>query len=233
MAETFFYIPLQHESGTYKLSELVQKEEDSLELFLGEYDILQYEIPSFERCARMYSIDEDELRDTMEVVYDEQEVLQRITYVSQGKSKLLYINLTNSSYTQKMISGYISENAKNIAEQLLVKKGKVYRLFFDYFYDGQAVDYAALLGFEADVQAIVDEYDGERDALDNSGDYPQENRIQADTDSLGVFLMCMDHEEAYGIFNEICEKMTEEIKKLVLESLEKAEDFEVIAGEYD
>ena len=106
-------------------------------------------------------------------------------------------------------------------------------MFFDYFYDGEAVDYSAMIGFEADLQAIVDEYDGDHEVLDNSGNYPQENCVRADIDYLGVMLMCMDPKVVNQAFNDICEKMTDSIEKLVVDKLDKAEGFEIISGEYD
>ncbi|MDO5156132.1 MAG: hypothetical protein Q4D51_09225 [Eubacteriales bacterium] len=233
MAKISIHVPLHYENGIYKLRELVQKNEDCLELSLSEYDVLEYDTPTFNSEVRMYSVKEDALSDTMEVIYDEKGLLKKITYVCDGQRTLVYINMSDSVVVSEEITNYILTNAEVMAKQLLEKNGKVYRLFFDYFYDGEAVDYSAMIGFEADLQAIVDEYDGDHEVLDNSGNYPQENCVRADIDYLGVMLMCMDPKVVNQAFNDICEKMTDSIEKLVVDKLDKAEGFEIISGEYD
>lgn len=234
MEEMVINIPLDYEPGIYKLDELEQKQENSIEMCLNTiYGVLDYETPSFGNDVRMYSIDKDTFINTLEASYDENRMLKKITYSKDGKNILVYINLSGDKVTAEEISNYITVNANEITNQLLGKRGKVYRLFFDYFYDGEAVDYSAKLGLESDIQAILDRYDGDRDALDNSGDYPLDNCIRADIDYLGVLLMCMNPKESDKAFNNICSKMTELIENNILDKLDKADGFESFACNYD
>lgn len=159
--------------------------------------------------------------------------IDKISYKSDDVTKLVYINLTDQSFANKCIEEFVIENAARISDELLKKEGKISRLFIEYFYDGEAVDYAAKIGYQSDMQEIIDSYDGDLDAINCSGDYPMENRVECDNATLAVMLMCSDCNIRGDIFRNICNLMTEKIRNTVLDKLDKTEDFKFIDAEYD
>lgn len=107
------------------------------------------------------------------------------------------------------------------------------RIFIEKFYDGEAVDIAAKTATAEEVQAVIDEYDGEIAAADNSGNFPLENRIGLACETLGVMLMCADGLLRNRLFDKAVETFAERVRSRVLKKGEFTEDFRFIVEEYD
>ena len=170
--------------------------------------------------------------DTLEARYDENEILKEITYDNYGQTRYLYINLSSDN-KDSVIKQYVAQNVQMIADRILESDEPVMRLIFDSFYDGEAVSYYAAAGRESDRADILDKYGNDSDILDNSGNYPRNKWIFADSASLGIILMCSDSKERNKLFNEIKEALTEGIINLVDSRIAKTEDYKVITNQFD
>ncbi|MBR1736845.1 MAG: hypothetical protein IJ736_07495 [Firmicutes bacterium] len=228
-----YNIPLNYKSGKYGLGELSSVSKDSLVLFLKETGVLTYSTPNYKTEVRLYCITENMLKESLAVNYNNEGQLKYIKIIQENGEKLVYINLIDNNSAKNEIFNFCEYNANLISEKLLTYKEKIARIFIERFYDGEAVDISARIGTVDDMNTILEKYDGDLDAVDNSGDYPLDNRIECDNDTLGVILMCSPPEHSDDLFDFAVANITNRIKSRVLELIDKSDDFKFISEEYD
>lgn len=165
----------------------------------------------------LYHIPKDELLETMRASYNENHQLHKITATIKQKETLLYIHYTDDENARQEIKEFAIQNADYIVEKICTCTDKVARLFLEYFYDGQAVDFHAKIATKEQIEALNKAYD-----KDNPGDYPSD-MIFGDTELLKVMILCTDNDKylhfqyAVDIMAErIQEKPSADFKKLMI-----------------
>ncbi|MBR1736870.1 MAG: hypothetical protein IJ736_07630 [Firmicutes bacterium] len=227
-----YIIPVNYKSGKYSLSELPSDHTDALVLYLQEMEVLTYFTPDSKKEVTLYGITEDILKNSLSAYYDNEGQLEYIKIIQDDKEKLVYINLPDTAAAKNKILNFSKHNADLISEKILNRREKIARIFIERYYDGDTVDIAAKIGTANDMKNILEEY-GDMSAANNSGDYPLANRIECDSDTLGIILSCSPSENRYELLDLAVNTIADCIKERVLKSIEKTDDFKFITEDYD
>lgn len=229
-----YTVPLQFKAGTFKFNELDPSDEDTLTLCYDEkYQLLTYDAPLYGNEVRIYTVPREQMPNGLTAVYDDTGTLDKIEFTGGERTRLFYIRFKNISKSERGVLKLVKEEADKISKEIIGRKQTLARLFIEKFYDGEAVDIAVKTATAEEMQAVIDEYDGELRTADNSGNYPVENRIELDREALGVMLMCTLCHFQNMLFNKAAEAFEERIKKRVLDKIDKTDDFKFICDEYD
>jgi hypothetical protein len=235
-------IPLHYKEGVYGASELAQiadaDDDNAISLdYDTQYQILDYVIPAGEdgRAMTLYSVPEDDLYQTLRAVYDKDGTLQNVTATLDGHETLLYIHYEDEEHARQEIQKFAIQNADaiiaQITEQLSQSTEAVARLFIEYYSDGDCMDYHAVIGTAAQMEALSQKYHGNSDVLDNAGDYPSEN-IEGDNERLITMARCAE-DYPTNTFLYMVDLMSKRIEEHALPVLNKTADFKYICAEYD
>ncbi len=228
-------IPFTYKEGVYSVVDF-SKDIDSDNAISFDYDaqyqILTYDIPvgKSKREMTLYSVPEDELIRTLRAVYGKDATLQNLTATLNGHEILLYIHYENEEHAKQEIRRFAIRNADAIIEQIQQCTDVVARLFIDYYCDSDNMDYHAVIGTAAQMEAVRQEYHHE-DSCDNSGNYPSEN-IEGDNEMLITMVRCSEGYPPEN-FQYAVEIMSKHIEEHALATLHKTEDFKYICAEYD
>ncbi|MFG6377262.1 MAG: hypothetical protein K1W19_02915 [Lachnospiraceae bacterium] len=228
-------IPLTYREGVYSVIDF-SKDIDGDDVISFDYDaqyqMLTYDIPvgKDRREMTLYSVPEDNLIRTLRAVYGKDGTLQKITAVLKGRETLLYIRYESEEHAKQEIRRFAIQNADAIIAQIQQCTDVVARLFIDYYCDGDNMDYHAVIGTAAQMEAVRQEYHDE-DACDNSGDYPSEY-IEGDNRMLITIVRCSEGHPSEN-FQYAIEIMSKHIENHALATLHKTEDFKYICAEYD
>lgn len=235
----YYNIPLNFKEGVYGISSLSGCSGDILEMeFDEDYKILTYKIPgniiySYEWMSEIniYSIPKEELDGTLEASYNSNGQLKKITTKANNKERLLYIYYESMEDAKNKIKKFAEENADIIIEKICGCQDKVSRLFTEKFNDSNALDFHAKIGTKEQKDAVMAKYPDSPYVIDNPGDYPSE-MIYGDNEALKIMVLCADRNEMdfWKFATDIMEKRIEE---KAVAKLDKAEDFEFLATEYD
>lgn len=229
-----YRIPRKFKAGEFKFGELNDSDGECLELdYNEEYQLLTYEAPLYENEVRVYTVPRELMPNALTAVYDKDGALDKVTLAEGERTRLIYIWFKNINKSESSVLKFVKEQADKISEEVIGKKQTLARLFVEKFYDGEAVDIAAKTATAEEMQAVIDEYDGKTYTADNSGNYPYENRLEIDVETLGVMLMCTMGEFRSMLFNKAAETFEERLKSRVLDKINKTGDFKFISEEYD
>lgn len=222
-----YHIPLVLEPGRF----VMEAETDGAELPEGFLRIqkidgfLEYTHPVYGGAAiRVYHVPEGV---TLAAEYGADCCLLQVSYLKDGETALVY---AAPPQAEILLCKFIQDTEERLTERILQEKGAVSRLFFEYYGDSESPDFAVKPGTPADMEAIRQRYGADTDAVENSGDYPYENRIACDSDMFRVLLLCTWRE---GVFRETVQKLMENITRRVVPALNKTPDFRVVDAEYD
>lgn len=224
-----FYIPFELEEGRFVIApqepDEAAPEGSFLRMEITKDRVLEYIHPEYGNRIRVYHVPED-----VQIVaaYNSSGRLTQVSY-PEGEDALhkpVY-------YARPNLLSFISVTDIKMPRRILQEKGEVSRLFFDYFYDGDAVDFAVTLGTPEDMAEIRAHYGEDTEAVNNSGDYPQKKRIECSNAEFRILLLCAPPEQREAIFRSTVRQLIDNISKKVLPKLNKAPDFQVIAEEYD
>ena len=224
-----YFVPLTLEEGQY----MIEPEEGDpnasgegyLHIARTEYSFLEYRHPEFGDAIRVYEAPEDL---TMIAAYGKDGALSQVSFKVSGSElpRLVYLK-------KPFWMGFISLTEFKMRRQILRETGEVSRLFFDSFYDGDAVDFYALAGTPEDMEAIRAHYGADTGAVNNSGDYPSEKQIRCDTEQFRIMLFCTPPEQRVQMYRDTVRQIIGGITGNALPKLNKTMDFRLIAGEYD
>lgn len=228
-------IPMRQETGRFRFSELnTEKEGESLDLcYDSGNELLTYDVPVYGNEARIYMVSEDRMPDGLTAVYGDSGRLDRVELMEEDRSRLIYIGYPDNETAEEAVRKFVEGQADQIFAGIIDRKQKLARLFLETFYDGEAVEMAVRTATAEEMQAVVDAYDDDPDAADNGGNYPMENLIMADNETLGIMLMCADCDFQDTLFEQAVEIFGEQIRNCFLNKIEKTEDFQFIAEEVD
>ncbi|MDE5569786.1 MAG: hypothetical protein K2I82_03935 [Ruminococcus sp.] len=229
--ENIYRIPLKFSTGKYSLPELVSADRDFLEMNLDKYGILTYRVPKYGTEVRIYSVEPKILKNTMKAQYDDSGNLEYADFKRNNRRELIYIRLDEES-AKMTIYQFARFQADMISEKIIHRREKMSRIFVEYFYDG-SVDFAIKPCSVEDFRQLAKSCGNCMDSLDSSGEYPHENRIECDRDTLSVMLLCVPDSLSTELFYFAVYVMTEKIKENILDRIEKTDDFKFIAEEYD
>lgn len=240
----FYDIPMQFKSGEFKLEKIPTAREFDEEnhyetdgMLCLEYDeesrILDYNEPKSYDTVSIYSVPENAVKDTLKAVYDGNGELERIKLADKDKTRLVYIRYVNMKASHDSVYDFIKKQSKKIAKAIMKREEKLARIFIESFYDGDAVDIAVKTATPAEMQAVIDENDGDTECADYSGDYPVESRIEIDRETLRVMLLCSHEDYRDTLFSVSAVNVKEYIEKHVLDNIDKTEDFKFICEAYD
>lgn len=240
----FYDIPMQFNSGEFKLEEIPTVQEFDQEnhfetdgMLCLEYDeeqqILEYNEPKSYDTVSIYSVSENAVKDTLKAVYDGNGGLERLELVDKDKTRLIYIRYDNMKASHDSVYGFIKKQAKKLAQAIMKRDEKLARIFIESFYDGDAVDIAVKTATPEEMQAVTDENGGDVESADYSGEYPVENRIELDNETLRIMLLCTDGKYRDKLFAACVDEIADYIKKHVLDSINKTDNFRFICEAYD
>lgn len=228
-----YKIPRKFKAGEYKFGELNNSDGECLELdYDEEYQLLTYEAPMYESEVRVYTVPREKMPSELTAVYDKDGTLEKVVLPGEPE-RLLYMWFKNIMKSESAVLKYVKAQADEIAVKIVKRKQTLGRLFFGRFYDGEAVELAVVTASAEEVQAVIDEYDGDISAADNSGNYPRENMLAIANEPLAVMLMCTSGEFRSMLFNKAAEAFEERVKSRVLDKIDKTEDFQTISEEND
>lgn len=228
-----YKIPRKFKAGEFKFTELDSSDE-CIELNYDEtYGLLTYEAPMYENEVRVYCVPKELMPNALAALYGKNGELEKVTLAEGGCVRLIYIRFKDIMKSESGVLKFVKEQADRIAQEIIKRKQTLARLFVEKFYDGEAVDIAAKTATADEMRAVIDEYDGDVTTADNSGNYPSENRLAVDAETLGVMLMCTNGEFRSMLFNKAAETFEERLKSRVLDKTDKTGDFKFISEEYD
>lgn len=228
-----YNIPLNYKEGTYNAKEIKDFVGETINIECVNCDIVyRYVTPKYDREVLFYEYLSDD-NVSITATYDSNGVIKYIKFHRGDNTKFIYINFKDNEHAKESVLKYSYYWSDRISEKILEHKGKISRLFMEHFYDGVAVDLVARIGTPEDMQNIFARYGDGDDAVDNSGDYPYENRIEADNETLGIMLLCADGKFCGELYELAVAVMTERIKNNVLDKIDKTEDFKFLDAEYD
>ena len=227
--------PLTYKEGVYSVVDFDQDIEGDNSVsfdYDAQYQMLDYDIPvgKEQRKMTLYSVPEGELVRTLRAVYGKDGTLQKITAVLKGRETLLYIRYESEEDAKEKIRRFAIRNADAIIEQIQQCTDVVARLFIDYYCDGDNMDYHAVIGTAAEMEAVRQKGHYE-DSCDYSGNYSSEN-IEGDNRMLITMVRCAEGHPSEN-FQYAVEIMSKHIEKYALAALCKTEDFKFICAEYD
>lgn len=235
-------IPLHYKEGVYGISEFDENTDtdtdDAISFdYDSQYQMLTYTIPIGEdgREMTLYSVPKEDLFQTLRAVYDKDGTLQNVTATLNDHETLLYIHYENEEHTRTELEKFAIQNADaiiaQIAEQISQCTEAVARLFIEYYSDGDYMDYHAVIGTAAQMEALRQKYPGDSDVLDNAGDYPSDN-IEGDNERLITMVRCAE-DYPTETFLYTVDLMSKHIEEHALPILNKTADFKYICAAYD
>ena len=232
---SIYKIPLKFTAEEFKFSELnIGKEDESLNLnYDTKYQLLTYNVPMYENKARIYMVPKGIMPNGLIAVYGNSGELDKVELAEAEHTRLIYIRLKNIKASEKSILIFAKEQADKMSAEIIGRKQKLARLFFGKFYDGEAVEIGVITATAEEMKAVIDKYDGKPDTADNSGNYPLENMIMLDCETLGVMLMCTDCYFQSKLFGLAAAAVEERIKNCILNQIDKTDDFKFILEEGD
>ena len=229
-------IPLRFRQGMYRLNELHTEDDNVLSLCFESYNILTYEVPNRGNKVRLYELEKHDVLAHLTATYRESGELYCVEMRDGEDVLLVYLHYLDENDAKAEVLDFAEQSAALITKELLERREKLFRLFIEWFYDGESFDYAVKPATEADKQALIESAgkraeDPEflRMLLNNSGDYPYENRIACDDHTIGIMLQCAP----CPLFETVVSEMTERIRERALPLLDKTDDFQFIVSEYD
>ncbi|MDE7097855.1 MAG: hypothetical protein K2O60_01740 [Ruminococcus sp.] len=235
-----YKIPLQFKSGKFHFSELPTNNENVLLFSCEKFDILSYFVPKYKTEVRLYNITEQLLQDCLYATYNDTGQLKYVELIQGDDIRLMFISYIDDADEKAEVLDYAEQSADIISNELLKCRDKVSRLFIEYYREVEGFDFAAKIGTVADKYALIKSL-GDRakqcsfveSVIDNSGDYPHENRIECDRDTLDIMILCANPNIQLELLDMAIDVMTNIIKNNVVDKLDKADDFKFIAEEYD
>lgn len=228
---SIYKIPLKFKAGEFKFDEIDTVVGECLALdYDNEYQLITYNVPLYGGEARLYTVPRELMPEALTAMYDSNGDIERVELA--GK-RLIYIYYKHVMAPERVILKFIKAEADQISDMIIKRKQTLARIFIEKFYDGEAVDIAVKTATAEELQAVIDEYDGKNTAADNSGNFPIENRLELDCETLGVMLMCTNSLLKNRLFDKAAETFAERIKSRVLKKVNATEDFKFISEEYD
>ncbi len=231
-----YKIPFTHEPGKYGLNDLPQNGGEALDITFGEFEILSYFIPDDEYGSEVriydsadFPLSEQIINDGLTASYDEGGRLKRVDLANGGKEKLVYIAIENERQAEEIILSNAEKNAELILQRLKDVREEIAIVFSEYYEDIEGFDIHVKYASNADIQAVSDK---KRDK-NNCGNYPEENRIDCDTDTLGIILMCIPGDIVYDMMSLLTDTINERIKDGIEGLPNKADGIEFIVSNYD
>lgn len=229
MTETY-RIPLRYHAGKYLAAELPD-EGECLVIEHDRYDIMTYLLPIYGTEVRRYSVSGDAAEKTLTAVYDKYGELMHVDVLCGNVRRLIYIHFAGDEVAKETIWEFCSFQGEELCRQISQYGGKVARLFTEFFYDGEAVDFAVKIASPEEVRAVAEKY-GEN-AADNSGNYDNDRRIECDIDTWGAMILCGSPEFRVDMYGFGVFIMNAAIERTALPKLDKTADFRFIRAEYD
>ena len=235
-----YSIPLRFEEGCFSQDILPECPGEELRLSLGEGDVLTYTVPYHGNEVKLYQVDKQQLEENTKVTYDEDGVLLYVEITDGDEVRLIYIHLPDDDTARFEVRDFAEQSAKQISDELLKFRGKAARLFVEYYKSADSFDFAAKLCTHEDMQAVLDSLNEraiarglDKTAVDGSGNYPQDKRIECDSYTLCVMLQCASDGVRGELLETVIRTMTEGIRERTADALDKTYDFKFIAAEYD
>lgn len=227
-------IPTHYQKGEYAFSDLEENGENGISIEYEDYgEIVTCTLPDapYGEELILYGIPRYAMEQTLRAVYGDDGHLKKITITIQKKEKLLYIYYADAQEAKEEIESFAIKTADAMAAEIVACKEEVFRLFVEYFSDGDAMDYHAKIGTVAQKEELVKKYPKWAGIEDSCGDYPGEF-IKGDNDGLAIRVKCAEDGEE-DFFRFAVDIMTERIQEKVEGKLNLAEEFEFMCEEYD
>lgn len=230
----FYDVPLEYKMGEFTIEKTDSIDaDDFLELEYDEkYKTLSYDEPKSENTVNIYSVPHEAVKDT-KAVYDDRGKLSRITLTHDGRERLIYIRYGKMMDSKVSVLEFLRNREEKILSEITKRGGMFARLFIESFYDGDAVDIAVKTATPEEMQAVIDENGGDVESADYSGEYPVENRIELDNETLRIMLLCTNGKYRDKLFAACVDEIADYIKKHVLDSINKTDNFRFICEAYD
>lgn len=234
-----YHIPQNFECGSYSLSELKTTGERYVDLTFQTYDDYT---PGTGRLtysgSRTFLLKREDIDKNMKAVYSEDGHIEKITVKNEDNNAEMpvYIFFPNTEAVKEVIKEPALKISESFSKQILSVKEPISRIFLDYFYDGDCLDFISTAITDEQRRAKEAEYPQFPDIADNSGDFQEYafEKMYDECDYISTILSCAgDDDEQSELFYFAAEFIENEIKENVLDEISKTDDFKFISGEYD
>ncbi len=240
-----YHIPVYYREGEFSLSELEANGRETIDItYYEDYNktfpdcyepygrTLEYPIiHSYDGKSRYFGLSENDISETLRVVYNEDGHIKNITVKKDGELFFLHMYFPDRETVEKEIKKISEELASQLAEEIIAIKEPMARVFVDYFWDGQAFDIHAVPVTEEHRKAKEKEYPQYPDIADNPGDF-EEYAVFADVYMLTCILIFQDDENDslyYFTAKTVSDLLEEKIDGKII----KTDDYYFSAEEYD
>ncbi len=229
-------IPLHFQPGVYPVGKLPAVSENFIAIQHEPSDTISYTVPCTGREVRLHRLSKSYILEHLTANYRENGGLYCVEIRDGDDVSLVYIHYLDEEDARNEIGEFIFLSSLQITKQLSERKDKMFRLFIEYFYNGENFDLAAVTASEKDKEALLASA-GKRTEkpafvnmlLNNSGNYPRENRIECDSHTISIMLRCSPCDLHEMVVNETAAFL----KKRLVPKLDKTDDFKFIVSEYD
>ncbi|MDE6781842.1 MAG: hypothetical protein K2J40_10340 [Ruminococcus sp.] len=225
-----FSIPLKYKEGTFRAEKIKDFSGETINLEYIGCEIFRYILSGHYEEVRIYGVPENPV---FTAAYDSDGVIKHIELQRNNRTELMYINFPDRETAKENIWQYSCFWGDWISEKILERKEKIARIFIGYFYDGEAADQYVNVYTPEDVQKVIDKYNNGNNPADKLGNYPHDEEILPDNDTLRIMLLCTDDNFANDLFEFAVYVMTNRIKENILDKIDRADDFKLILKEHD
>lgn len=147
--------------------------------------MISYDVLLYGGAASLYTVSREFMPEEVMAMYDSNGDIER---VELSGTWLIYIYYKNVMVSERVILKFI----KAEVDKFLMWSSSENKCWRTFSSRNSMVDIAAKTATAEELQTIINEYDWEITAADNSGDFLMENRMAIDCEKLGVMLMCAD-----------------------------------------
>lgn len=234
-----YHIPQNFECGSYSLSELKQTGEQYVDLTFQTYEDYT---PGTGRLtysgSRTFLLKRKDIDKNMKAVYSADGHIEKITIRNEDNNAEIpvYIFFSDTEAVKEAIKEPALKISESFSKQILSVEEPLSRVFLDYFYDGDCLEFYSIAITDEQRRAKEAEYPQYPDIADNSGDFYEYafEKMDDECDYISTILSCVDDDEEQSeLFYFAAEFIENEIKENVLDKISKTDDFKFISGEYD
>ena len=181
--------------------------------------------------VRLYHVPVEALK-TLKSNYSAHGFLKSVEITFHGVTHLVYIHYQNEEEPKTQIFSFAKYQGECFAERICALDSKLARLFTEYFYDGNSVDFSVRTGTPEELEQLSGCSGAECAAIDNSFEYPVAQRISCDNETFRILLLCAPETLREDLFGFAVFLMNERIQEII-PHLNKTDDFRFISTAYD
>ena len=233
-----FRIPLNYREGQYNYKDISSDSDEQLAFSLDDWNIITYTVPCNGAEVRLYSVENKPLENYLYATYNETGMLKYLEIIQDDETRLVYIGYADHDDAKAEILDFAEQSADIFSEQILSYKGKIARIFIDYY---KWFNYGIKVVTPEEQQEVIDRLPENKKSnarfveyiKNSSGEYSTDKFLFFDKETIDTMLSCTPKGSYDEFAQMVIDVMTENIKKAVADKIDKTDDFRIIAEEYD